>query len=388
MNNSYDVIVVGGGLTGLATAYNAQKAGAKVLVMDRTFAGTEASSRATGYLSLRGETPAESVLAAYAEQLWMTLDQELGYPTEWTPKGRVWAATTDAHLETHKTIFKGFQTTAIEFEWVDNQAIREIVPALAPDVRGGIYTKRSGHANPQRTTQAYTWAFLDRGGVLLENAHVSEVIVESGEVKGVKSSQGTFYAPRVVLAAAGYNAKLLDGLGIFWPVAAARLEALVTTPLPHFYDVGLIINDEISVRQSLRGNFHTNGGPHEWVDPTAETPPNKPTSPYARNLVRRMLEALPVAKSAQVLRCWSGVVEFTPDQMTIIEKFDDPKGLIAAAGAGHGFGMAPANGVALAELALEGTTSAPVGGLKLDRFKDLDRDWQAQKKWNAGQFNT
>lgn len=388
MQTTFDIIVVGAGLTGLSTAYRAQKAGARVLVLERGFTAYEASSRATGYLSLRGETPEESPLAQFAEQIWNGLDYELGYTTEWKGKGRLWAAFNDRQLEHHKEIFESFKKTDVKFEWVDPDRCREIVPALSPGVLGGIYTDRSGHANPQRTSQVFAWAFKDHGGVILENAPVTEVLHRGDRVTGVRAAQGVFHAGRVVLAAAARNAALLEPFGINWPVAAARLEALVTTPLPPLYDVGLICGDEISVRQTHRGNLHANGGPHEWVDGGNPCEPSKPVTPIVRNIARRICEALPIARSAQVLRCWSGIVEFTPDQMTIIENFDSPRGLLAAAAAGHGFGMAPATGVALAELALEGATRAPIDTLRLSRFKDIDRDWIFRKRWNPGEYNT
>jgi len=82
MMENFDVIIVGAGIVGLSTAWRAARAGARVLVLDKGPTAYEASSRATGYLSLRGETPEESPLAQAAERLWDGLDEELGYPTE------------------------------------------------------------------------------------------------------------------------------------------------------------------------------------------------------------------------------------------------------------------------------------------------------------------
>jgi sarcosine oxidase, subunit beta len=384
---NYDIIVVGAGLIGLSTAYRAQKAGAKVIVVDRGPVAYEASSRATGYLSLRAETPEESPLAQMAERMWPTLDEELGYPTEWKQKGRLWAAFGDAELADLKITFEAFRKTDIPFEYIDTQACREIIPILSPEVRAGIYTDRSGHANPQRVSQAFAWAFQDLGGTILEHTPVHAVLTEGGKVTGVQTGGRRINSGRVVLAAAAFNARLLAPLGILFPVAAVRVEAMVTTPLPPAYDVCFIGNG-ISIRQTLRGNLHANGGPHEWVDVQADQEPAKPNTPIIRNIARRITEAFPVTQSLQMLRSWAGVVELTPDLNTIVEKFEKPEGLIAAAGAGHAFGMAPSLGVALAELALEGRTDAPVGNLGLARFAGLSLDWQAQRNWSAGAYNT
>ena len=386
--DNYDVIVVGSGLLGLSTAYNAQKAGARVAVIDRGPVAYEASSRATGYLSLRADDPDEAPLAEMAETLWDSLDEELGYPTEWTQKGRLWVAFSDKQVDELRETLKAFQRADFGFEMIDADACRKLIPILSNETRAGIYTPRSGHANPQRVSQAYAWAFQDVGGTILEHMPVYSVIEEAGKVKGVKTAYGEIFAERVVLCAGGYNANLLQPFGVQFPVASVRLEALVTTPLPPMYEVGFIGLNGLSIRQTKRGNLHANGGPHEWVDVEADHEPAKPNTPIVRNLVRRMIEAFPVAAGAQLLRTWAGVLDVTRDQKTIIHRFDNPEGLLVAAGAGHGFGMAPAVGIAMAELALKGTTSAPVGRLSLERFADISPNWKTEKQWNAGSYNT
>ncbi|MFO1170126.1 MAG: FAD-binding oxidoreductase [Hyphomicrobiaceae bacterium] len=387
MQSGHDLIVVGAGLVGLATAYFAQKAGAKVLVLDRGATAYEASSRATGFLSLRGETPEESPLALIAEKLWPTLDEELGYPTEWKQKGRIWVAINELEAEKLKHTWASFETTDIGFELIDGKRCREIVPAFTEDVIAGIYTPRSGHANTQRTSQAFAWAFQDLGGVIMEHTPVLSVIERSGKVAGVRTAGGDLHADKVVLAAGANNVALLDPFGVVYPTAPVRLEAMITTPLPPLFEC-CMIGHGISVRQTRRGNLQLNGGPHEWIDTDLEREPEKPTTPIVRNMVRRVLELLPIAKQAQLLRTWGGVVDITPDQMTIIHRFDTPSGLVVASAGGHGFGMAPSLGQALSELALHGATNAPISRLTLDRFKNLPRDWRLRKKWHAGSYNT
>jgi sarcosine oxidase subunit beta len=384
---SYDVIVVGAGIVGLSTGYYLQKAGAKVLVLDKGATAYESSSRATGYLSLRGETPEECPLAQVAEELWSTLDDELGYPTEWTPKGRLWAALNETDMKELEELMVSFSKTNIEFKLIDGNACREIVPSLSEKALGGIHTTRSGHANPQRTSQAFAWAFSDLGGVIKEYTPVYSVIEKSGRVVGVRTTDTEYHADRVVLCAAAQNAILMNQFGVTFPVAPVRLEAMITTPLPPLFDVCFIGNG-ISIRQTKRGNLHVNGGPHEWIDVEIDQESEKPNTPIVRHIAHRLLEAMPIAKNAQLLRCWAGIVDVTPDQMTLIHRFETPAGLVAASAAGHGFGMAPALGKALSELTLNGGTNLPISFLTLDRFKKISPDWRQRKNWHAGSFNT
>lgn len=384
---SYDLVVVGAGILGLATAYHARKAGAKVVVVDKGATAYEASSRATGYLSLRGETPEESPLAQVAEKLWDGLDEELGYPTEWTQKGRIWAAVNERELAELKELYQSFEKTDIEFEFVEGRALRKMIPSLTESCLGGIYTPRSGHANPQRTSQAFAWAFTDLGGEIREYTPVLEVLAAGGRVKGVRTPYGEIHAPRVALCAAAHNTLLLAPFGILFPLAPVRLEALVTTPMPPLFDQCFIGNG-LAIRQTKRGNLHMNGGPYEWIDLDMAKESPKPTTPIVRNILRRAIETIPLLKGAQFLRSWAGIVDMAPDQMTTIHLFDSPEGLLAVAASGHGFGMAPAVGVAMAELALTGASSLPIEYLSLNRFRHITSDWREKRRWHAGQYNT
>jgi sarcosine oxidase subunit beta len=383
----YDVIVVGAGILGLATAYNARKRGASVVVLDKGATAYEASSRATGYLSLRGETPEESPLAQVAERLWDGLDEELGYPTEWTQKGRIWAAVTEREFAELQELYRSFERTDIGFAFLDGQGLRAMIPSLTEACLGGIYTPRAGHANPQRTSQAFAWAFTDLGGEIREHTPVLGILTEGGRVRGVRTPQGEIHGARVALCAAAHNTLLLEPFGILFPLAPVRLEALVTTPMPPLFDQCFIGNG-LAIRQTRRGHLHMNGGPYEWVDLDLVKESPKPTTPVVRNILRRAVETFPVLKNTQCLRTWAGIIDLAPDQMTTIHLFDRPVGLLTAAASGHGFGMAPAVGVAMADLALDGATDLPIAQLSLDRFRHITPDWRERRRWHAGQYNT
>ncbi|KAL0630264.1 hypothetical protein Q9L58_010889, partial [Maublancomyces gigas] len=116
----------------------------------------------------------------------------------------------------------------------------------------------------------------------------------------------------------------------------------------------------MSVRQTKRGNIHFNGGPYEWVGVDIDKEPAKPNTPLLRNMVKRVSELFPSLNNTAVLRSWAGVVDVTPDQMTILERLTSPEGLVLVVTSGHGFGMAAAVGRAAADLVLEGRSSIPI----------------------------
>jgi sarcosine oxidase subunit beta len=384
---SADVVIIGAGITGLSAGYWLAKSGARVIVLDKGRTAWEASSRATGFLSLRGEQALESPLAAEAEKLWMTLDQELGYPTEWKAGGRLWVAASEPEWIELQATHQQFLQTGIAFSLIDAKQAREIVPALSDAIVGGIHTSRSGHANPQRASQAFAWAFQDRGGTIFENTPAIGIALEDGRVCAVLTPQGRI-ATDVVVNCAGPQSGLIAAMvGVNLPVAAVRLEAMVTVPIPPLFDVALVGNG-LSLRQTRRGNIHFNGGPHEWIDTSLTGEPAKPNTPIIRNIARRLAELFPSVAGIELLRSWAGVVELTPDQTCIIDRLNTPQGMIVVTTSGHGFGLAPSVGKAVCELALIGKTTMPVAGLGLDRFVGLDPNWRVRRNWHAGSYNT
>ena len=382
-----DAVVIGGGVLGLASGYWLAKAGAKVIVLEKGRLAREASGRATGFLSLRGEQPLEIPLAEAANKLWMTLDEELGYPTEWVPGGRLWVALEDDRWAELKELCPRWQAVGIPVRTIDAAAARSLVPCLSERTLGGLHTPRGGHANPQRTCLAFAWAFQNLGGLILENTPATGIVVTGQKITAVDTPDERI-ATELVVNCAGPQVSLIgEMVGARVPVAQARLEAMITTPQPRLFDVAMV-GHGLSLRQTLRGNIHFNGGPHEWIKVGLTQEPAKPNTPIVRNIARRLADLFPTLGPIHVLRSWAGIVEITPDQTSIIERLSAPEGLIIATASGHGFGLAPSIGKAVSGLALEGRSSIAIDGLGLDRFGNLDPGWREARRWDPGSYNT
>ena len=382
-----DAVIIGAGIIGLSAGYWLTKKGARVVVLEKGRVGWEASGRATGFLSLRGEQPLEAPLAAAANTLWMTLDEELGYPTEWMPGGRLWVALEEKDWRELKDLRGPWNAAGIPVKLIDGSAARAIAPCLSEKTIGGLHTDRGGHANPQRATQAFAWAFRDRGGEIRENTPATGITVSGGKVTVVQTPAGAIATPIVINTAGPQTALIAAMVGVRVPMAPVRLEAMVTVPLPRLFDVAMV-GHGLSLRQTRRGNIHFNGGPYEWIDVDLTSEPAKPNTPIIRNMARRLAELLPSLAQVAVLRSWAGVVEVTPDQTCIIERLAAPDGMIVTAASGHGFGLAPSLGQAIAGLALEGRSPIPIEGLGLARFAGLDPGWRQKRRWTAGAYNT
>ncbi len=166
------VVVVGAGVTGLASAWFLARGGMDVIVVDKGVIGFEASSRNGGICAYhRGAEPRG--LMGYEEiRIWHTLEEELGYPCEFTP-GNIHVALDEEVWENTQKGVERNNRLGWRIELLDSQQMKELVPFINPDVVGGDFDPDAAHANPQRTVQAFSWAIQDLGGKIYQNTTVT-----------------------------------------------------------------------------------------------------------------------------------------------------------------------------------------------------------------------
>ena len=370
------VVVVGGGVTGLSAAWWLARSGASVTVLDKGVVGWEASSRNGG-----GASHYQSPLFDEEQRLWPMMDELLGYPTEYR-RERIIIATNAHNLDHYYYIAGMCDEMGYRVDRLDAHQAREAVPLAGDNCLGGIHLRFGGHANPQRSVQAYAWALQDLGGRILQHCPALSIETVGGRATGVVTPQGTIGCDALVVAAGPQIAGLMATVGVEVPLAQARAEMIVTEPAP-LMSVGGVDGNGLYGRQTLRGNLAYGGGPHEWLDTQAAGPAARPSTPLARNLARRVAEMLPRAAHLNVIRSWAGIVENTPDGRPIIDRLDNPGNVVIATMSGVGFGLSPASGHAIADLVLDGACSfTDIAKLGLSRFADLPADWRTQRGWD------
>jgi len=371
------VVVVGAGVTGLSAAWWLARSGVDVLVLDKGVVGWEASGRNGG-----GASHYQSPLFHEEQRLWPQMDDLLGYSTEYR-RERLIVAVTPEQLRHYHYMADMHGELGYRVDKLDAAAIREAVPLAGDNALGGIHVFFGGHANPQRTVQAYAWALQDLGGRILQHAPAIRLISSGGRVSAVETPRGTFACDALVVAAGPQSGQLLAPLGVRLPLAPARAEMIVTEPAP-LMAVGGVDGNGLYGRQTLRGNLAYGGGPHEWMEVGPLGPAARPSTPLLRNLAKRVAELLPKAAHLRVIRSWAGVVENTPDGRPVIERLTNPENVTIATMSGVGFGLSPATGHAIRDLVLDGVCSfADLGKLSLARFADLPDDWREARGWTA-----
>lgn len=379
--DSADVVVIGGGVSGLSSAYFLARAGREVVVIDKGVVGGEASGRNGGMVSERVDEPLLIPMAVEATEMWATLDEALGHPTEFVQEGRLQVAVTEEEMGSLVAERDEALRHGLRAELVDPAEIRDMIPAITERTLGGLFFANGGHANTQLTVQAYAWALQDLGGRLCQNTTVTGLRVVDGRVSIVETTAGDIAADVVVGAAGPQTGLMAELVGVHVPVAPARVEILATAPVEPRFPIALVGNG-LYGHQAVRGNLLFGGGAHEWTDVDLTTSPGKPNTPLIRNIARRLAELLPGAADAPVIRSWAGVVEQAPDYRPIIHILDDPNNYVVVTASAHGFGISPATGKVVSDLVLHGESSIDIRGLGLDRFSDLSPGWRRERGWN------
>ncbi|MDK3020190.1 NAD(P)/FAD-dependent oxidoreductase [Pseudodonghicola flavimaris] len=369
------VIVVGGGVTGLSTAFWLAEAGVDVLVLERGLVGWEASGRNGG-----GCSHHHSPLFPEEQRLWPVMDDLLGYPTEFRPD-RIRIALNPTQYELYSRAVVNARHQGFAVDELDAQQVRDLVPLAGETAYAGHYYRFGGHANPHRTVQAYAWAIRDRGGRVMQHVAVTGFVTEGDRVTGVETDRGRFGCDHLVIAAGPQTARLAARLEVHIPMRSARAEMIVTEPLP-LMPLGGIDGNGLYGRQTLRGNLAYGGGPHEWVETEALPDRDRPATPLAGHIARRLAELLPKAAHARVIRSWAGLIENTPDGRPVLDRPAPWSNLTVGSLSGVGFGLSPASGRALMQLVTAGRCDfADLSSLRLDRFSDLEPDWAALQGW-------
>ncbi len=318
---AYDVVIIGGGGQGLATAYYLAKTHGlrNVAVIERGWLGGGNTGRNTTAIRSNYFYPESTALYDLSLSLYEGLGRELNYNIMLSQRGMMQIVSSPAEMELAARMVNAMQVNGIKAELLDLAEVQRRVPIYnyAPDARypvyGAIVQERAGIARHDAVAWGYARA-ADRLGVdILQQCEVEDFLVEGGRCVGVQTSKGMIRAGRVGMAVAGSSGILAAKAGFRLPITSYTLQACVSEPVKPILDT-VVISPMTGtyVSQSDKGEIVIGGG----LD-RVPSYGQRGNLPMLENTISGLLEMFPVFRQLRLLRQWGGTVDVTPDSSPI-----------------------------------------------------------------------
>ncbi|HZO97589.1 MAG TPA: sarcosine oxidase subunit beta family protein [Gaiellaceae bacterium] len=369
---SYEVVVVGGGGHGLATAYYlAREQGiADVAVLERGWLAGGNITRNTTIIRSNYLWDESAAIYEHALRLWEGLEQELGYDLLFSQRGVLNLAHTLQDVRDGVRRVTANRLNGIDAEWLEPGELAAVCPILnlSRDVRypvlGATFQPRGGIARHENVAWAYARAADALGVDLVQGCEVTGIEVRGGRAVAVETSRGRVAAGKVALVAAGHSSVLAAMAGLRLPVQSHPLQALVSELYEQVLDTVVMSNAvHVYVSQAHKGELVMGAGIDAY---------NSYAQRGSFHVVERQLaaalELFPLFARARVLRTWAGIVDVCPDASPVVG-LTPVEGLYVNCGWGTGgFKATPASGRTFAWTIAHGEPHALVAPFSLDRF--------------------
>lgn len=356
--SSLDAVIVGAGVVGAACAYYATRAGLRVAVIDRgSVAGGTTGAGEGNLLVSDKEAGPELDLALLSATLWRELAAALPHEIEYEDKGGLVVAPDEASLEALRSFAKGQRAAGVTAVEAGVGDLRELEPHLAPGLAGGFHYPQDAQVQPAQAAARLLAASAAEGALVHLGEEVTELVVERGSVRGVRTRARELLAPAVVNAAGTWGGRIAELAGTTLPVLPRRGFVLVTEPLPrvvrHKVYAADYIADVASGSAALQSSAVVEGTPSGpvLIGATRERVGfDRSLSVEAlRRLASQAAALFPVLADVRVLRTYHGFRPYLPDHLPAIGPDPRVPGLLHACGhEGAGIGLAPATGALIA----------------------------------------
>jgi len=366
MSNSYDAVVVGAGSVGVPTALFLTLKGLKVLVLDcHPSVGQGQNKSAIGGVRATHSEPAKILLCRESISILSTWKETYGHPVGWKQGGYCFPVYREEEEKKLKSILPIQKSFDLNIDWLDKEAICEVVPGVAASgLSGGTFAPDDGQASPLLALDAMYRVSLEKGCTYRFSEKVTAVETNGKGVSGVKTSRDSYSAPVVVNAAGAFAREVGSLSGIDIPVYPDSHEAGVSAPMEQF--LGPMVVDLRPGDEGKTANFYftqTLEGPvifcYTPLSPYKGTN-RESTSEFLPALAGRMTALIPRLKNILIRRVWRGLYPMTPDGVPICGKVDRLPGMYLAAGmCGQGFMLGPGIGKNMAEFIVEGKPIIP-----------------------------
>jgi sarcosine oxidase, subunit beta len=372
LKDSYDVVIVGGGSHGLATAYYLQKEHGitDVAILEKNYIGSGAAGRNTTILRSNYKTPEGARFYDRSVKLYEGLSQDLNFNLLFSQCGHLTLAHSDRAMFVMANRAEVNRLAGIDSRLIYPDEIRELAPAMVVSddatypILGALYHPPGGIIRHD----AVVWGFArgaDAGGAEIHPyTEVLGMDRTNGRVTSVRTNRGTIKAGQVLNCTAGWSTLISDMANVPMPITTHILQACVTEPMKPLLDVVIVSSQmHVYVSQTDRGEFLMGAEIEPWT-----TYRMNGTLNFLQEVTRHTLELFPQLEHARLLRSWAGLCDLSPDYSPILGQTEVENFHVSAGWGTYGFKAAPIVGQTLAELVATGRQPELIQPFALERF--------------------
>jgi len=367
MNNTSDVIIIGGGIIGCATGYYLTKKGFKIHLLEKNYLTAGSTGRCIGGVRQQFSTETSIHVAMESMSKFVAMKDELGQDVEFHQGGYLFLAHDEEKKQTYLNLIEIQRKMGLDVQYIGVSEIERLVPGInTADLLGGAYCPSDAQANPFLIVDGYAKE-IRKNGEIFTHKEVTQIRVENGKVTSVKTKDNdTFCSPIVVDAAGPFARNIAQMVNVDIPIYSERHEALITEQMERFFDMMIV---------DYRPDgcyFNQKWGKGSIIG--CYTPiPNVPgldlgaSFEFAKEMGRRMARLIPRLSNVKIIRQWSGSYEMTPDGNPILDRSDIEGFWIVGGMCGHGFMLGPEIGYLAAECIAEGKPPYDIDEFSLRR---------------------
>lgn len=363
MQETADVVIIGGGVIGVSIAYHlAQRQAGHIVLLERDSLGSGSTGRSVATLDFFTMHPSDVELFARSAAFFSRCDELLSAPCGFERTGSIVLAGPEQESALAAAILR-MQEAGVDVQPVSVDNLSELEPGLALDgVRAASFAVEAGYMDPALTTQAFAGAARKLGVDIRQGQRVTGLLHENGRIAGAETAVGAIHAPIVVVAAGAWSTQLLPPGESKFPLQPVQHPVVCIHRPTNF---GPAHHGLLDLTTGIYARPETGGltlvgsiDPHVGYDPIdADEGHGYVHDDYVMWSMERLIQRYPELEASELRDGWSGIMAITPDWQPAIGAWPDCSGLYAAVGfSGRGFQISPATGEFLAELIVGGHT--------------------------------